>query len=220
MRLIFIFLLGGLILSKGQTAEDVVRQHLARSGGEVEWNKLNSIFIEGQVVFGVEKAVNLRIYHRRPYHKRVVYVIEGKEVLSEGYDGKVGWTFSEQLNTNIRIPNYKPDAFEDDLLNYKAKGFSVVYKSETVKNKIPCYAVELTKNKNVVQYCFDKRNYDLIWQKDAEEEVLFSDFKEFNGLRFATNLQAKTKQGGEYGVYFNTIVTNPALDDKLFKFKK
>ncbi|MBQ0147538.1 MAG: hypothetical protein KBS93_03675 [Flavobacteriaceae bacterium] len=207
------------IFSYAQTAEEIILNNLNISGGEKAWNSLNSIILKGEAHLNLDYSYPIVIKHQRPYHKKVSFVIDGKEVLNEGYDGKNGWTYSEIQKKNVIIPNYTPDAFDSDLLKYKQKGFNVklVGKETYDKNK-KCYKIELTKNINKSSYSFDEKTYQLVFEQNKDEVLYYSDYKNFNGLSFATKIIGKPNEGGEYIIKFNSIQINPQIEKKVFKF--
>lgn len=207
----------GLTLS-AQNADEIISKHLENSGGIKNWRNLNSIILRGDALLSVEQGFPIIIYHQRPYQKRVVFIIDGKEVLNEGYDGKKGWTFNEISGKNTAMKEYKPDAFESDILDYQKKGFSAAYIGKDKSENQECHKIEITKNVNKTMYCFSTKDYSLVWEENSEERMLYSDFKKFDGLTFATRIVGRPKVGGEYVLKFNAIQINPVIDDKLFKF--
>lgn len=202
-----------------QNAEEIIKKNLEVSGGEVAWNNLNSIILKGEANINVDYSYPMIIQHQRPYNKKVSFIMNGKEVLNEGYDGKYGWTYSDINKKNIVVPDYTPDAFDSDLLKYKQKGFNVKYiGKETYDKGKQCYKVELLKNKNQSFYCFDDKTYEVVFEENKDEVLFYSEYKKFNGLSFATKIVGKPKDGGEYVIKFNTIQINPYIDKKVFKF--
>ncbi len=217
--------LSGLVLSLfsvvafAQNADKIIETHIQKTGGEAAWNNLNSIILKGEAIINVGDSYSMIVYHQRPYQKKVVFVMNGKEILNEGYDGKNGWTYSEVAKKNVVVPDYKPDAFDSDVLKYKQKGFKVKYLgTEKYDQKNSCYKIELTKNTNSTIYCFDKNSYEMVMEKNNEETLYYTNFKDFNGLSFATKVIGKPTEGGEYVIKFNEIRINPAIDKKNFKF--
>lgn len=207
------------LLCWGQTADDILQQHFDNNGGYKQWNQLSSVYIEGEVIMNVEEPVALKIEHRRPYFKRVSFIIDGKEKLSEGYDGKKGYTYNETTGEFIQIPNYTPDAFETDILNYKKKGFKAeLLGKDTIDNE-ETYKIRLTKNTQIVDYWFRAKDAQLLQTQDDLETVSYGDFKKFKGLTFACEMVYTPKEGREYMIVFNKIEPNKAIDDKRFIFK-
>lgn len=201
-----------------QSAESIINQHLENSGGISKWKSLNSIILRGNATLSVEQSFPIIIYHRRPYEKKVAFVINGKEILNEGYDGKNGWTYNEISKKNEKITGYRPDAFDSDMLEYSKKGFEAEYLGKMKEEGKECHKVRLTKHTNKVAYCFSTTDYTLLSEETEEEKILYFDYKFFDGLQFATKLIGRPKDGGEYVIKFNQIQINPAIDNKVFKF--
>ena len=201
-----------------QSAEQIINQHLENSGGVANWKKLNSIILKGDAVLGLEQSYPMTIYHRRPYEKKVVFSVQGKEMLNEGYDGKNGWTFNEVSGKNEILKGYQPDSFDSDMLDYQKKGFTAVYTGKSTSEGKECYKVELTKNVNKVTYCFSSKDYSLLWEENDEEKQFYYDYKKFDGLEFATRIIGQPREGGEYVIKFSQILINPRIEDKVFKF--
>lgn len=215
--MLFFLVLAGFSLS-AQTAENIISRHLENSGGIKNWRNLNSIILKGNVSLSLEQSFPLIVYHRRPYEKKVAFIIKGKEVLNEGYDGENGWTYSEITGKNIKIPDYQPDSFESDILDYQKKGFDAQYiGKDKVENK-ECYKIILTKFTNKITYCFSVTNYSLLSEENKDEKLFYYDYKSFGGLQFATKTIGQPKEGGEYVINFSEVLINPSIDNKVFKF--
>ncbi|MDO5655234.1 MAG: hypothetical protein Q4G27_03745 [Flavobacteriaceae bacterium] len=214
--LIILFLLTGV--AQAQTAQQIIEQHLQNSGGIHAWNQLNSILVEAEVSVDVSEVVSVLIEHKRPYFKRVSYIINNKEQLSEGYDGRQAFTFNE-LNGKYRLlSNYTPDSFETDILNYEKKGFRAELIGKEKLNGKEVFKIKLIKNTIVDYYYFDTENYQLLREENQLEAVNYSDFKSVKGLSFAHRIEATPIGGKEYVVVMKKIVPNAAIDDSRFKF--
>lgn len=217
IRILFLTILFSIPL-QAQTAESIIDHHLESSGGISKWKSLNSIILKGEVTLGIEQSFPMVIYHRRPYEKKVAFIIGGKEVLNEGYDGKNGWTFSEISKKNEKVPNYQPDSFDSDMMEYSKKGFEAQYLGKAKEDGKECHKVQLTKHTNKITYCFSTKDYSLLSEETDDEKILYFDYKSFDGLQFATKLIGRPKDGGEYVIRFNQIQINPVIADKVFKF--
>lgn len=215
---LFTFCLMATALS-AQDVDKILDKNMEVTGGEKSWNNLNSIILKGEAMLNVDYSYPITIKHQRPYYKKVTFTIDGKEILNEGYDGSKGWTYSEIQKKNVVVPHYTPDAFDSDLLKYKQKGFKVrLVGKETYEAGKQCYNIELTKNKNVSHYCFDDKSYHLVMETNQDETLFYKDYKNFQGLSFATKIIGKPKEGGEYIIRFSNITINPFIDKKEFKF--
>jgi outer membrane lipoprotein-sorting protein len=217
-KFLFILFLLFTIPASAQTAKSIIDQHLEKSGGAAKWRNLNSIILKGDAIWGLEQSFPMTVYHKRPYQKKVVFFIDGKELLNEGYDGKNGWTYSEISGKNEIKKDYQPDAFDSDILDYEKKGFEAAYNGKSTSEGQECYKVELTKNVNKITYCFSTKDYSLLWEENKDEKLFYYDYKKFDGLEFSTRMVGKPKDGGEYVIKFYQIQINPKIEDKVFKF--
>ena len=215
--ILFIFL--SIVSLQAQTAKEIIDKHFEQTGGYKNWNSLNSVYIEGEVYFDLNNSVKLKIEHRRPYYKNVSFIENGKEKLSEGYDGKNAYTFDEISGENKKLPNYKPDAFETDILNYNKKGFKAEYIGKEKIDDLETYHIVLIKNTEKEDYWFNTKNYYLIQTKNNLESVKYSDFKTFKGLIFATKMENQPMGGADYTIIFNKIEPNKAINPKRFEFE-
>ena len=217
-KIFVLFLLVFANLSQAQSADEIIQKHFEVTGGETAWNQLNSIIIEGQVSIDVSDVVNIKIEHARPYFKRVSYVIDNREVLSEGFDGEQAYTFNELDGKFRRLENYTQDSFETDILNYRKKGFKAeLIGRETVNGKDK-FKIKLTKNTVEEFFWFDVENYHLIQHQNALESVNYSDFRNVGNLIFAHRMEATPVGGMEYVVIFNKIIPNAHISPERFIF--
>lgn len=204
----------------GQSAKEIIQKNLEVSGGEENWNNLNSIQIEGEVVIGVGETKDLKIYHKRPNMIKVVYVEEGKEYLNEGYDGENGWTYDPVSKTNTILKKYQPTAFETDVLNYEEKGFQLEYLGKVQKNEKECFEVKLIKNKNETFLYFDTKTYYLLFEENDIEFLEYSDFRKVDDFYFPFKTLAKPFAGQEYRIVFKEMKINPYFEPRTFRFRK
>lgn len=217
-KIIYISILLFSVLGFSQTADDIIQKHFEVTGGYQNWNSLNSIKITGEVAVGVGEVVPIVIEHKRPYLKRVSYVIDGKEILNEGFDGKQAFTYDEVSGGVRKLMGYKPDAFETDLLNYNKKGFKAEFLGKEKVNSKDAYKIKLIKNTIEDYYWFDVKSYQIIKEKNNLEEIYYSDFRKFGKLIFATKMEFQPVGGKDYVVIFNKIQPNYGIDESRFKF--
>lgn len=213
----FLLLLSGILYS--QTANDIIDKHIEATGGYNAWNRLNSILIEGKVSIDVSETIDIKVEHRRPYFKRVSFITNGTEQLSEGYDGTNAYTHNELDGKYKLLKEYKPDAFETDFFNYQKKGFKAEFKTiEKVRDQ-DAFKIKLTKNNLVNYYWFNTQTYQLVKEETETETAYYSDFNKVDGLTFAFRTEATPKGGKEYVVIFEKVVPNAHIPDNRFYFE-
>lgn len=217
MKYIYIILLLSTTLF-AQTADEVIDKHVEATGGYHAWNSLNSIVIEGEVSIDVSQTVNIKVEHRRPYLKRVSFIANGTEQLSEGYDGTNAYTHNELDGKYRQLKEYKPDAFETDFFNYSKKGFKAEFVGKEQVREQEAFKVQLTKNNQVNYYWFSTKTYQLIKEQTETEIAYYSDFRQVDGLTFAFRTEATPTGGKEYVVVFDEVIPNAHIPDKRFDF--
>lgn len=223
MRKIFkkifaIFIVLSFVGVYSQSAEEIIKQHFKENGGCENWDKLNSIYIKGTVQVGLGDEVEVEIFQKRPYFKKVVFLKEGKPILSEGYDGKKAYTYSEKLGKNIVVPIYTPEAFETDYFNYNKKGFKIERKKDKTIKGVSVYHIELTKNTVKDQLYFSKSDFSLVQEENEKEIIIYKKDKEFGGLRFSTEIEISPTNGVPYLLKIKEIKPNWGMKEDIFKF--
>lgn len=220
MKKIFLILtmvLGQVLFS--QTAKEIMEKNIQLTGGLIQWKSLNTILLEGKVILGLKEEYPVKIYQSRPNLTKTIVVVGKKEEVVEGYDGKKGYAMNYATNKLQEYPNYKPESFDTDFIDYEQKGFTAEVLGEEKVGNRDTYKVELTKNVNKTIYYFDKETFLLLKEEKRDETILYSDYKKVGRLMMPHRLEASSpKKDGDYVMIINKIELNKAFDDKTFKF--
>lgn len=215
--LIFTILLGQIL--SAQTAKDIIEKNIQLTGGIIQWKALNTIKLEGKVILGINEEYPVMIYQARPNLTKTLVVVGKKEQIVEGYDGKKGYAMNYATNKLQEYPNYKPESFDTDFIDYEQKGFTAEILGEEKIGDRDTFKVELTKNVNKTIYYFDKQTYLLLREVKKDETISYSDYKRVGKLMMAHRIEASSpKKDGDYVMIINKIELNKAFDDKTFKF--
>lgn len=220
MKKIFLILtmvLGQVLFS--QTAKEIMEKNIQLTGGLIQWKSLNTILLEGKVILGLKEEYPVKIYQSRPNLTKTIVVVGKKEEVVEGYDGKKGYAMNYATNKLQEYPNYKPESFDTDFIDYEQKGFTAEVLGEEKIGDRDTFKVELTKNVNKTIYYFDKETFLLLKEEKRDETILYSDYKKVGRLMMPHRLEASSpKKDGDYVMIINKIELNKAFDDKTFKF--
>ena len=215
---LLIFLTFSLIY-QAQTAEQIIAKNLEITGGVYGWKVLQSLVIKGNTVLGVNEEYPTEIYQQRPNLTKTLMTLQGKKIMLNGYNGKKAVQFDFQagkLNTN---PDYVPESFESDLLDFINKGFQAVLMENETVNGTNCFKVQLSKNQSVTTYYFDSKTYQLVREENSERNTYYSDFKKVSGLVFPFRIEEKSTDGEEnFTLIINSIEINPVIPAKVFDF--
>lgn len=202
-----------------QTAKEIIDKNIENSGGLTQWKLLNSIVLSGKVTLGLKDEYPIKIYQQRPNLTKTLITINKKETAIEGYDGKIGYAMNYPTNKLQEYPNYVPESFDNDFIDWENKGFTAKYLGKEKVGNNHCYKVELTKNVNKTLYYFDAETYMLIKEVKKEETLHYSDYRKVGVLSFPFKIEGTSpKNESDYVMVFNKIDINKAFPENTFKF--
>lgn len=203
----------------GQTAKEIIDKNIELSGGLTNWKLLNSVLLQGKVVLGIKDEYPIKIYQQRPNLTKTIIVIEGKETAIEGFDGNKGYAMNYAANKLQVYPEYVPESFDNDFIDWENKGFDAKYLGKEKVGEIYCHKVELTKNVNKNMYYFDTKTYMLLKEIKKDETVVYSDYKKVGNLTMPFRIESSSpKKDGDYVMLLNRVDVNKVLPANIFKF--
>lgn len=218
-KLLFVFVLIYSQLSFAQTAKEIIDKNIELSGGLTNWKLLNSVLLQGKVILGIKDEYPIKIYQQRPNLTKTVLTISNKETAIEGYDGNKGYAMNYATNKVQEYPNYVPESFDNDFIDWENKGFDAKYLGKEKVGDIYCHKVELTKNVNKNFYYFDTNTYMLLKEIKKEETLNYSEYKKVGNLVMPFRIESSSsKKDGDYVMQINKIDINKVFPSNIFKF--
>jgi hypothetical protein len=218
-KLLLVF---GLIFSHvilAQTAKEIIDKNIELSGGLTNWKLLNSVLLQGKVVLGIKDEYPIKIYQQRPNLTKTLITTGGKETAIEGFDGTKGYAMNYAANKLQEYPEYVPESFDNDFIDWENKGFDAKYLGKEKVGEIYCHKVELNKNVNKNMYYFDTKTYMLIKEVKKDETLVYSDFKKVGNLTMPFRIESSsTKKDGDYVMLLNKVEINKVFPANIFKF--
>ena len=220
MRKIFLgFVLLMSCMINAQTAKEIIDKNIELSGGLTNWKLLNSVILQGKVTLGINDDYPIKIYQLRPNLTKTVITINKKETPVEGYDGKKGYAMNYATNKIQVYPNYTPESFDNDFIDWENKGFNAQYLGKEKIGEVYCHKVELTKNVNKTIYFFDTKNYMLLKEVKPDETLIYNDYRKVGNLLMPFRLESSSqKKESDYVMIINKIETNKVYPANTFKF--
>ena len=220
MRKIFLgFVLLMCCMINAQTAKEIIDKNIELSGGLTNWKILNSVILQGKVTLGINDDYPIKIYQLRPNLTKTVITINKKETPVEGYDGKKGYAMNYATNKIQVYPNYTPESFDNDFIDWENKGFNAQYLGKEKIGEVYCHKVELTKNVNKTIYFFDTKNYMLLKEVKPDETLIYNDYRKVGNLLMPFRLESSSqKKESDYVMIINKIETNKVFPANTFKF--
>ncbi|AZB26485.1 MULTISPECIES: histidine kinase [Chryseobacterium] len=203
----------------GQTAKEIIDKNIELSGGLTNWKLLNSVLLQGKVVLGIKDEYPIKIYQQRPNLTKTIIVVGGKETAIEGFDGNKGYAMNYATNKLQVYPEYVPESFDNDFIDWESKGFDAKYLGKEKVGDIYCHKVELTKNVNKNMYYFDTKTYMLLKEIKKDETLVYSDYKKVGNLTMPFRIESSSpKKDGDYVMLLNRVDVNKAFPANIFKF--
>ncbi|MBB6330401.1 outer membrane lipoprotein-sorting protein [Chryseobacterium sediminis] len=218
-KLLLVF---GLIFSHltfAQTAKEIIDKNIELSGGLTNWKLLNSVLLQGKVVLGIKDEYPIKIYQQRPNLTKTLITTGGKETAIEGFDGTKGYAMNYAANKLQEYPEYVPESFDNDFIDWENKGFDAKYLGKEKVGDIYCHKVELTKNVNKNMYYFDTKTYMLLKEVKKDETLIYSDYKKVGNIIMPFRIESSsTKKDGDYVMLLNKVEINKVFPANIFKF--
>ena len=220
MKKIFLgFIMVMSCIVSAQTAKEIIDKNIELSGGLTNWKLLNSVTLQGKVTLGINDEYPIKIYQQRPNLTKTVITINKKETPIEGYDGKKGYAMNYATNKIQEYPNYVPESFDNDFIDWENKGFDAQYLGKEKIGETYCHKVELTKNVNKTIYYFDTKSYMLVKEIKSEETLIYGDYRKVGSLVMPFRLESSSqKRESDYLMIINKIETNKVFPANTFKF--
>ncbi|ASK29435.1 histidine kinase [Chryseobacterium sp. T16E-39] len=218
-KLLLVFVLIYSQFSFAQTAKEIIDKNIELSGGLTNWKLLNSVLLQGKVVLGIKDEYPIKIYQQRPNLTKTVLTINNKDTAIEGFDGTKGYAMNYATNKVQEYPNYIPESFDNDFIDWENKGFEAKYLGKEKVGDIYCHKVELTKNVNKNFYYFDTNTYMLLKEIKKEETLIYSDYKKVGNLVMPFRIESSSsKKDGDFVMQINKIDVNKVFPANTFKF--
>lgn len=199
MRLSVLILILGLGFSataQTPTADEVVNKYLETIGGVDAWKSINNMVLEGNSV-QMGMTFPTKVVSARPNLFRLDVDVMGKQII-DAYDGTVAWGVNPFMGGTTPQPKTEEETkemakrmFENDFIDYQAKGFAVSLDGTEEIEGVPTYKIKLTKQDGEEEYHFiDTENYVTIMTrtfiqsgqaKGTAIETYLSDYQEVEG---------------------------------------
>ncbi|OCK50122.1 histidine kinase [Chryseobacterium sp. CBo1] len=218
-KLLIVFVLIISQLSFAQTAKEIIDKNIELSGGLTNWKLLNSVLLQGKVILGIKDEYPIKIYQQRPNLTKTVITMGGKDTAIEGYDGTKGYAMNYATNKLQVYPEYIPESFDNDFIDWENKGFEAKYLGKEKVGEIYCHKVELTKNVNKNYYYFDTKSFMLLKEMKKDETLTYSNYKKVGNLMMPFRLESSSaKKDGDYVMLLNKVEINKVFPANSFKF--
>ncbi len=213
-----------------QTVDEIVDKHVAALGGMDKINSVKTVVTDRSLaVQGMEIP-------------SVTTIVVGKSMRSEStvmgnsmvqvVDGSTGWMIRPAMMGGTGDPEEMPaDQLKQSmgqlnpfgaLVNYKTNGTKVELVGKEQVDKKDAYHLKVTtKEGQTVDEYLDANTYLVSKVKTSmngqDGEILFSDYKEVNGVKFPNTMEIVGGQMGSISFITNKVTVNGPVDEAIFK---
>jgi hypothetical protein len=216
-----------------QTVDEIVDKHVAALGGMDKLSGVKTVVTDRSLsVQGMEIPSTTTIVVGKSM--RSESTVMGNSMV-QVVDGTTGWMIRPAMMGGTGDPEDMPaEALKQStgqlypfgaLVNYKANGSKVELVGKEQVDKKDVYHLKVTtKEGQPLDEYLDATTYLLSKVKTSmngqDSEILFSDYKEVNGVKFPNTMEIVGGQMGTITFLTNKVVVNGPVDEKIFQKPK
>ncbi len=217
-----------------QTADELIDKNIKAHGGVEKMKALKSIRMTGKMKMGPIEAP-FTISKARPENVLIQFTVQGMTG-TQAYDGKTGWAVMPFMGkkdpekmSDDQVKDIIEEAdFDGPMVDYKAKGNKVELLGKADVEGTAAYKLKVTlKNGNEQTVYLDADNFleikaestRKVQGQEAQTETVIGNYKEVEGMFFATQIENKIKGNeamGSQTFTIDKIELNPSIDTAAF----
>ena len=220
-------LLVGTNAARAQTVDDIIQKHLAATGGVDNWKKINSIKKSCiRMSRGVEIPLVITIQQGKGY--RSESTISGMTSYTVITD-KEGWGFNPRNqqkpeavpSETVKLAQDRLD-IQGPLIDYKAKGYKIVYLGTDDVEGTECYKLKVTMPSGKEESIFiDASNYYLVrtiekTKANGKEQLFTTTYGDYQKLPEGVIYPMSFDNGGS-SIAIKKLEINKPLAEDIFK---
>jgi hypothetical protein len=216
------------------SVDEIVAKHLATKGGAEKWKTIQTQKMTG-VAVSQGFQLDMTVYAKRPNVSRQELKIQvpGQPLMTivNLFDGTKAWMINPM--TGDPNPQAMPDAetatakaqsdFDGLLVDYKAKGYTIVMVDQARVAGRPTYHLKVTRSDLPTQHVYIDPETFVEMRVSTEgptaSETDLSDYKAVDGIMVPHNLKISQNGALVAELRINKVEFNLPLDDALFKIK-
>lgn len=163
---LFAIILLNFQFSVAQSVDEIVSKYVEVIGGVDAWKSIKTMKMTG-VAENFGMSFPITYYSMRPNLRKVEVDVQGQKII-DAFDGQVAWMVNPFMGGTDPTKKSEEESkeaakqmFEDELIDYKAKGHAATYEGEEEMGGAKTYKIKLT----------TRDGYEYIYFIDAETYV-------------------------------------------------
>lgn len=204
---------GVAAVASAQTVDEILAQHYKAMGGLDKIKAVKSMKMTGKMVMGGTMEAPFVVYRARPNNQRVEFTFQGMTGV-QAFDGKSGSSWSIMPFMGKKDPEVMPAEeskmmaeeadFDGILVDWKDKGHKLESLGKEQVEGADCYKVKVTLKSGEARIVYidvesglevKREGKRTVRGQEMEFESVSGDYKEFEGLVFATVVEQGMKGG-------------------------
>ncbi|WP_394749240.1 hypothetical protein [Spongiimicrobium salis] len=228
-----------------QNAEKILKTYTKKSGGQKNWDKINSMQVEGTAKLISQGGMELPFKRIMKKDGKQITSLEinGMDYISIAYDGTIAWGSNAQMEAEEKDADMTKNTilsrfdFPYPGHNWKSNGFKAEYISKVTINDISTYKLKLTKRpqwvagkeiENILFLYIDTLRYLPVL---SESKVVakgpnqgrmmksyFSDYKAVDGYWYPFTVTMKYGEETFQVLKTSRLEWNPKIVDTVFQY--
>ena len=231
-KILFAILSFAFASAHAQTADDIIQKYAKAMGGLSAFNAIKTMKMKGTVTTqGMDLPLTAQIINGKAVRNDVE--VMGQSVINSYKDGK-GWKINPFAGaptatdmTPEELVDFKSQTMiSNQLMDYKARGHKVELLGQEDVEGVKTYKIKLTNkdDNKVTTYFISVADNTLVKSissrsmqgQEMDVETLFSDIKDFNGLKFPMTRTQKIQGEVFQEIKMSSIDFNVPIDEKVF----
>jgi outer membrane lipoprotein-sorting protein len=234
--MILILFVSAAGIAAEENVDQLIAKNLEARGGLAKIQAVQTMHIVGKITAGPQE-LSINIEYKRPNQLRMEITVQGQMIV-QVFDGKQGWS----INPFAGYQGGKKDAqpmgpdetrefeaqadMDGPLVDYAKKGHKVEYAGQENVEGSPAHKLKVTLKSGTITTMFIDADTYLnvkdstkmkIRDTDIENDVLYSDFKEVDGMLIAHAMEIKAKDAPSgQKMTFEKIELNVPVDAARF----
>lgn len=228
----FLILVAASVQAQTPSVDEIIANHAKAIGGLEALNKVTSMKSSGNVAMqGMDFPLTSQIVYKKGV--RIDIEVMGQSVIKAYSNGK-GWEINPFAGKPTATELTGEDLIDmkeqinpvDKLIDYKSLGHTVVLVGEETFEGIKCWNIKFTNKESgkETSYFISASDYMLvkssskksIMGQEVEAQTVYSNIKEFGGLKFPTMISVSLDGTPFQEVSIGNIELNVQIDEKIF----
>lgn len=204
---------GVAAVAHAQTVDEILAQHYKAMGGLDKLKAVTSMKMTGKMVMGGAMEAPFTVFRSRPNNQRVEFTFQGMTGV-QAFDGKSGNAWAIMPFMGKKDPEVMPaeeskmmseeSDFDGILVDWKTKGHKVELLGKEQVEGADCHKLKVTLKNAEVRYVYldvesglevKREGKRTVRGQEIEFESVSGDYKEFDGLVYATVTEQGMKGG-------------------------